>query len=115
MLFSLGIHPQIGNGTWSQCVSEVPLLPSGFANQTTASDPAAGAATNSSREPVIASHGTICQLPLLYNAVQVGAAWISVVHTNWLSVPDLTMCCFWALHHSPQPQNRPPSRRWRAA
>ncbi|PRW58639.1 hypothetical protein C2E21_2984 [Chlorella sorokiniana] len=59
------------DGTWSQCASEVTLLPSGYANQTMAADPAAGVATNSSREPVIAAHGTICLLPLLYNGVQV--------------------------------------------
>lgn len=63
---------QTSDGTWSECASEVALLPSGYINQT-AADPAAGVATNSSREPVIAAHGAVCQLPLLYNGVQVGA------------------------------------------
>ena len=70
---------QVAEGVWEPCqgaanASEVTLLPSGYANQT-ASDPAAAAAANSSREPMIAAHGTVCQLPLLYNGVQVGAGW----------------------------------------
>lgn len=82
---------QIGNGTWSQCASEVPLLPSGLANQTATSGPTIGAATNSSREPVIAAHGTVCQLPLLYNGVQVGAAQIVAAHKQCLAAPLATV------------------------
>jgi len=70
---------QVAEGVWEPCqgaanASEVTLLPSGYANQS-ASDPAAAAATNSSREPIIAAHGTVCQLPLVYNGVQVGLGW----------------------------------------